>query len=87
MARSSLRQARVEAIGPRSGVRRKQQPPALAPEPTRREVIRDEAARIFARDTYHGAALQEIADVIGLTKASIYYYYKSKDELLFDILS
>lgn len=30
---------------------------------------------------------QEIADGMSFTKASIYYYYKSKDEILFDILS
>lgn len=53
----------------------------------RREQFRDEAARIFAERGYHAASLQEIADSIGLTKASIYYYYKSKEELLFDILS
>lgn len=53
----------------------------------RRDAIREEAARVFARRGYHGAALQEIADAIGFTKASIYYYYRAKEELLFDILS
>lgn len=53
----------------------------------RRAEIRDGAARVFARRGYHGASVQEIADAIGLTKASLYYYYKSKEEMLADILS
>ncbi|MFA5628326.1 MAG: TetR/AcrR family transcriptional regulator [Thiohalomonadaceae bacterium] len=55
--------------------------------PDRRNDIRDEAARVFALKGFHGASVQEIADAIGFTKASIYYYYKSKEELLFDILT
>lgn len=53
----------------------------------RRALLRDEAARIFAEHGYHGASMQEIADAIGFTKASIYYYYKGKEDLLFDMLS
>jgi AcrR family transcriptional regulator len=53
----------------------------------RRILLRQEGARIFAEHGYHGASVQEVADTIGFTKASIYYYYKSKEELLFDVLS
>jgi len=53
----------------------------------RRTLLRDEGARIFAERGYHGASMQEIADAIGFTKASIYYYFKGKEELLFDILT
>lgn len=53
----------------------------------RRARVRDEAARIFAERGYHASTMQEIADAVGFTKASIYYYYKSKEELLFDILT
>jgi len=53
----------------------------------RRVLLRQEGARIFAERGYHGASVQEVADMIGFTKASIYYYYKSKEELLFDVLS
>jgi AcrR family transcriptional regulator len=53
----------------------------------RRILLRQEGARIFAERGYHGASVQEVADMIGFTKASIYYYYKSKEELLFDVLS
>jgi AcrR family transcriptional regulator len=53
----------------------------------RRDLLRQEGARAFAERGYHGASVQEVADVIGFTKASIYYYYKSKEELLFDVLT
>src|SRR5258707_80553 len=55
--------------------------PTLNERPRRQSVdrrahLRDEAARIFAERGYHAASLQEVADAIGFTKASIYYYYK-----------
>lgn len=52
----------------------------------RRAGIRTEAARIFAERGYHGASMQEVADAVGCTKAGLYHYYGSKEELLFDIL-
>lgn len=61
--------------------------PARPRRADRRTELRGEGARIFAERGYHGASIQEIADAIGFTKASIYYYYKSKEELLFDILT
>lgn len=53
----------------------------------RRQMIRDEAARIFATRGYASSSLQEVADNVGLTKAAVYYYFKSKESLLFDILT
>lgn len=62
--------------------------PAPRPRHTdRRTLLRNEGARVFAERGYHGASMQEVADAIGFTKASIYYYYKGKEELLFDILT
>lgn len=62
-------------------------PPARPRRDDRRALLRDAGARIFAERGYHGASMQEVADAIGFTKASIYYYYKGKEELLFDILT
>lgn len=42
-----------------------------------------EAARIFNRLGYHGAALDEVARALGVTKAALYYHVGSKEELLF----
>jgi AcrR family transcriptional regulator len=36
--------------------------------------ITDAAAKVFARRGYHGASTQDIADVLGMRQASLYYY-------------
>jgi AcrR family transcriptional regulator len=45
------------------------------------EVI-DAAAHVFARRGYHGAATQDIADVLGIRQASLYYYFECKEAAL-----
>jgi AcrR family transcriptional regulator len=45
------------------------------------EVI-DAAAKVFARRGYHGASTQDIADVLGIRQASLYYYFESKEAAL-----
>lgn len=49
----------------------------------RRAVIRS-AAAAFRRRGYHNASMTEIAQSLGLTKAALYYYVKSKEEILFE---
>lgn len=52
----------------------------------RREMIEKEiyetAARLFAERGYAGTSLGDIADAVGLNRASLYYYVNRKDELL-----
>src|SRR5262249_15234935 len=50
-----------------------------------REEILDAARRVIMRDGV-GATLDAIAEEVGLTKAALYYYYPSKDALLFEIV-
>jgi len=45
------------------------------------EVI-DAAAQVFARRGYHGASTQDIADVLSIRQASLYYYFESKEAAL-----
>jgi TetR/AcrR family transcriptional regulator, cholesterol catabolism regulator len=45
------------------------------------EII-DAAARVFAERGYHGATTQDIADVLGIRQASLYYYLPSKEVAL-----
>ena len=40
------------------------------------------AAKVFARRGYHGASTQDIADVLRVRQASIYYYFDSKEAAL-----
>lgn len=53
----------------------------LAPKRRAREIL-DAAAKVFARRGYHGAATQDIADVLGIRQASLYYYFDSKEAAL-----
>ena len=45
------------------------------------EII-DAAASVFAERGFHGATTQDIADVLGIRQASLYYYFASKEGAL-----
>jgi AcrR family transcriptional regulator len=44
--------------------------------------IYEHAIRLFADRGFAGTSLQDIADALGITRPALYYYVKSKDELL-----
>ena len=56
------------------------------PRTARRELVENEiyeqAIRLFAERGFAGTSLQDIADALGITRPALYYYVKSKDELL-----
>lgn len=47
-----------------------------------RQGIVETARRLFAERGYEGASLQDIADEMGLTKAAVYYHFRSKADIL-----
>ena len=49
-------------------------------EMTRRHLM-DAAATVFARDGFHGAALDDVAAAAGFTKGAVYSNFKSKEDL------
>ena len=49
----------------------------------RRVEILKSAAAAFRRRGYHGARMGEIAQALRMTKGSLYYYFKNKEEILF----
>jgi AcrR family transcriptional regulator len=54
-------------------------------EPTRggtRERIQQVALDLFAEQGYDKTSLREIADRLGVTKAALYYHYKTKEDIL-----
>lgn len=55
--------------------------PQPAPPNQRRRAseILDAAAKVFAERGYYGASTQDIADVLGIRQASLYYYFPSKE--------
>lgn len=59
--------------------------PAQQRELKRRAILRV-AAELFNEKGFHGTSLDEIADVLGVTKTALYYYVKSKDVLLYECL-
>ncbi len=44
--------------------------------------IIEAAACVFAERGFHGATTQDIADVLGIRQASLYYYFSSKEAAL-----
>ncbi|MBK1665799.1 TetR family transcriptional regulator [Rhodospirillum rubrum] len=48
----------------------------------KRDAVIHEAAQAFSRFGYHGTSLDDIARVLNVTKAALYYYVASKQELL-----
>ena len=44
--------------------------------------IIEAAARVFAERGFHGATTQDIANVLGIKQASLYYYFSSKEAAL-----
>lgn len=48
--------------------------------------IKDAATRLFAQNGYANTSLDDIATDVGLTKGGIYYYFRSKEQLLLAIL-
>jgi len=49
----------------------------------RRTEILKSAAAAFRRRGYHGASVEEIARALKMTKGSLYYYFRDKQDILF----
>jgi AcrR family transcriptional regulator len=49
----------------------------------KKEEILQSAAAVFVEKGYHGTTMEEIAANLLMTKGSMYYYFKNKDDLLF----
>ena len=56
-------------------------------EPNRLNQIYYVAAKIFCDKGYDATSMSDIADAVGITKAGIYHYVKSKQDLLFAIMN
>ena len=51
----------------------------------KRDKILLNAAKLFAKNGYENVSMEEIAAKLKLNKATLYYYFKSKDEIFFMI--
>ncbi len=50
----------------------------------KREAVLRTAARIFSERGYHGTSLELVAEELEITRPTVYYYFKNKDEILFE---
>jgi AcrR family transcriptional regulator len=53
----------------------------------RREELTRTAARLFAERGYHGTSLADVAEALGMQKASLYHHIDSKEDLLWEVAS
>lgn len=56
--------------------------PRLGRGVNRHDALLDAAVRLLAERGYDGTSMRDIAEATGMLAGSIYYHYKSKDELL-----
>lgn len=47
----------------------------------RPQELLDAAIRVFAEHGYRGTRLEQVADAAGVTKGTIYYYFRNKEDL------
>jgi len=56
--------------------------PGRRSDAKRAEILR-RAAEVFRRKGFHGAGMREIARGLGLAPGALYYYFESKEDLLY----
>jgi AcrR family transcriptional regulator len=62
-------------------LRREEQERTREPQSTRERIL-DVALDLFVEEGYEATSLRQIAEVMGFTKAALYYHFRSKDDLL-----
>ncbi|BCP14196.1 TetR/AcrR family transcriptional regulator [Mycobacterium paraintracellulare] len=76
---------RGETTRARSGEER------TGPSNARRELVENqlyqEASRLFGERGFAGTSFQDIADALGMTRPSLYYYVKSKEDLFASVVT
>jgi TetR/AcrR family transcriptional regulator, cholesterol catabolism regulator len=88
---------REETVLPEKKRQRKTVPSALRPRKapralkrskpgTRLEEVLQSAANIFFAKGFHATSIEDVARDVGMLKGSLYYYIKSKEDLLFQLL-
>lgn len=78
-ARANRRTGRAAA---KPAAKADETPPRKRSTHRRSPEIIDAAARVFAERGYHGATTQDIADILNIRQASLYYYFPSKEVAL-----
>ena len=60
------------------------EPEIAAPSEVRADII-EAATRVFSERGYHAASMSEVAEAVGIRKASLYHHVRKKEDLLLAI--
>jgi AcrR family transcriptional regulator len=60
--------------------------PKAEPEANTRDEILDAAARLFAKQGYEGTTTRQIAQLVGIKQASLYYHFADKSSIVLALL-
>jgi AcrR family transcriptional regulator len=85
----ALQELSDSGIGPRKRIAPRNPPDGRTQERaihTRQELL-NAARRIFARDGFEGAGLQDIAESAGKTRGAFYAHFKDKEDLFFALIA
>ena len=52
----------------------------------RKQQILDAAIKVFSRSGFEKARMDDIAEESGLSKGTLYWYFKNKDEIISNVL-
>ena len=80
--KTEKRKSVPSALRPRNAARQ----PGKNKAETRLEEVLQSAANIFFAKGFHATSIEDVAREVGMLKGSLYYYIKSKDDLLFQLL-
>jgi AcrR family transcriptional regulator len=80
--KSAKRKSVPSALRPRAALRDLKKHKAG----TRLEEVLESAANIFFTKGFHATSIEDVARDVGMLKGSLYYYIKSKEDLLFRLL-
>jgi len=64
----------------------KEGPTKSNPPRRRHDEVLEAAARVFHEKGYESTSIQDIAEAVGILKGSLYYYIRSKEDLLYEII-
>jgi AcrR family transcriptional regulator len=69
-----------------SPAKRSLREPTRSEQPSTLDRIRDAARKIFYENGFFPASVEQIAEAAGFSRATIYLHFRSKDELLFELM-
>jgi len=75
-----------DAEQPRRRPGRPRSAPQSRPETSTRDEILAAAARLFAKQGYEGTTTRQIAELVGIKQASLYYHFSDKSSIVLALL-